>query len=148
TATPLPSTSTPEPACSAAVAPDFAEYASWTKVNPRPIKGHEMYVNVYVDELAKDIYLSASGRTFPVCSMIVKTHLTGADSDTVMAVTGMVKVPAGYDPENSDWWWGMYDKNGKVAKMSGKVAVCIACHKPAAEADYVFSRKVMEEISQ
>ena len=148
TATPLPPTSTPEPACSAAKAPDFADYASWTKVNPKPIKGHEVYVNIYVDDAAKDIYLAASGETFPECARIVKTHLMGADSETVTAVTVMVKMPAGYDPGNNDWWWGMYDKDGKIAEMSGKVPVCIACHKPAAAADYVFSQKVIEEINQ
>lgn len=146
--TPVPPTATPQPACSAETVPDFADYASWTKVNPKPIKGHEVYVNIYVDDAAKDIYLAASGEMFPECAAIVKTHLIGADSETVTAVTVMVKMPAGYDPEHNDWWWGMYDKDGKVAEMSGKVPVCIACHQPAAATDYVFSQKVMEEIKQ
>ena len=148
TDTPMPPTTTHQPDCSAEAVPDFADYATWTRVNPKPIKGHEVYVNIYVDDLAKDIYLSASGEIFPVCSKIVKTHLMGADLETITAVTVMVKMPAGYDPENNDWWWGMYDKDGKVAEMSGKVPVCIACHKPAAAADYVFSQKVMEEINK
>jgi len=147
TSIPTP-TSTPEPECSAETIPNFADYATWTKVNPEPIKGHETFVNVYVDDAAKDIYLSASGETFPECARIVKTHLMGDDSETVTAVTIMVKMPAGYDPENNDWWWGMYDKDGKVAQMSGKVQVCLACHKPAAADDYVFSKKVMEEINK
>ncbi len=138
---------TPTPQCSVDSTPDFADYAAWTKVNPKPIKGHEVYVNIYVDDAAKDIYLSASGETFPVCSRIVKTHLVSAEDESVTAVTVMVKMPAGYDPENNDWWWGMYDKDGKVAEMSGKVTVCIGCHKPAAAADYVFSQKVLEEIN-
>lgn len=138
-------TSTPEPECSAEVAPDFADYVLWTKVNPEPIKGHETYVNIYVDDAAKAIYLSASGETFPICAMIVKTHLAGADSESVTAITVMVKMPAGYDPEHNDWWWGMYNKDGTVAEMSGKVPVCIACHQPVAAADYVFSQKVLEE---
>ena len=107
-----------------------------------------MYVNIFVNETAKDIYLTGTGKTFPECAMIVKTHLQGTGTDEVAAVTVMVKMPAGYDPENNDWWWGMYDKDGKVAEMSGKVPVCIACHKPAAATDYVFSQKVMEEINK
>ena len=141
-------TSTPEPECNADITPDFADYASWTKVNPKPIKGHETFVNIYVDDAAKDIYLSASGETFPKCAMIVKTHLVSAEDENITAVTVMVKMPTGYDPDHNDWWWGMYDKDGKVAEMSGKVAVCIACHQPAANADYVFSQKVMEEINK
>lgn len=138
-------TSTPKPDCSADTTPDFTSYATWTKVNPKPIKGHEVYVDIFVNDAAKDTYLSASGMTFPVCSMIVKTHLQSADLGLITAITVMVKMPAGYDPETNDWWWGMYDKDGKAAEMSGKVPVCIACHKPAAAADYVFSQKVMEE---
>jgi hypothetical protein len=147
TSVPTP-TSTPEPECSAGTTPDFADYASWTKVNPKPIKGHETFVNIYVNDAAKDIYLSASGETFPTCAMIVKPHLVSEDSETISAVTVMVKMPTGYDPEHNDWWWGMYDKDGKVAKMSGKVDVCIACHQTLAKADYVFSHKVMEESNQ
>lgn len=146
-AAPVPAapTSTPKPECSAETSPDFSDYANWTKVNPKPIKGHETFVNIYVDDAAKDIYLSASGETFPVCAKIVKTQLVSADSDTINAIAVMVKMPAGYDPEHNDWYWGMYDKDGEVAQMSGKVQVCIACHQPVAAADYVFSQKVLEE---
>lgn len=146
TSTPLPPTPTvtPLPECAVGEAPDFSGYESWTKVNPRPIKGHEVLTNIYVNDLAEDIYLSVSGETFPVCAKIVKTHLAG-NFDIVTAITIMVKMPAGYDPEHNDWWWGMYDAEGKTAEMSGKVPVCIACHLPAASADYVFSQKVLEE---
>ncbi len=139
-------TPTPAPTCSPDVVPDFSDYASWTKINDKPIPGHETYVNIYVDDSARDIYLAASGETFPTCARIVKTHLAGADSESVTAVTVMVKMPAGYDPAHNDWWWGMFDKDGVKAEMSGKVDVCIACHQPAANADYVFSQKVMEEV--
>jgi hypothetical protein len=146
TRTPLPPTptATPLPECAVGDAPDFSGFESWTKVNPKPIKGHEVLTNIYVNDLAEEIYLSASGEIFPVCAKIVKTHLAG-DSDIVTAITVMVKMPAGYDPDHNDWWWGMYDKEGKTAEMSGQVPVCIACHLPVASADYVFSQKVLEE---
>ncbi len=151
TATAVPTsapTSTPAPECSADLEPDFAEYAAWTMVNPKPIKGHEVFVNIYVDDAAKDVYLPVSDETFPACARIVKTHLVSAEDETITAVTVMVKMPAGFDPDHNDWWWGMYDKDGKTAEMSGKVQVCIACHQPAAADDYVFSQKVMEEINK
>lgn len=127
--------------CALDAVPTFADYASWTKVNPQPINGHEVKVNIYVNDLAQDIYMSASGDAFPVCSKIVKTHLF--DEETVTAMTVMVKMAEGYDPAHNDWWWGMYDSNGKNAMMSGRVQVCIDCHQPEAEQDYVFSAKVM-----
>jgi Cytochrome P460 len=147
TSTPLPPTptATPLPECAVGDAPDFSGFESWTKVNPRPIKGHEVFVDIYVNDLAEDTYLSASGETFQVCATIVKPHLESAESENTTAITVMVKMPAGYDPDHNDWWWGMYDKEGKTAEMSGQVQVCIACHLPAANADYVFSQKVLEE---
>lgn len=151
TATIMPTlspTSAPKPECSANVAPNFGDYAAWTQVNPKPIKGHETFVNIHVDGAAEETYLSALGETFPVCATIVKTHLISADDETITAVTVMVKMPAGYDPEHNDWWWGVYDKDGKVAEMNGKVMVCIGCHQPVADADYVFSKKVMEEMNK
>lgn len=135
-----------QPACNPETPPDFADYATWTKVNPEPIAGHENYVNIYVDAAAEDAYLSASGEALPTCSRIVKTHLAGANDETINAITVMVKMPAGYDPDHNDWWWGMYDKEGKTAEMSGKVDVCIACHLQTADEDFVFSQKVLEEI--
>ena len=59
TATQAPPTasSTPEPDCSAETTPDFSDHARWTKVNPQPIRGHEVFVNIYVDDLAKETYL-------------------------------------------------------------------------------------------
>lgn len=149
TATSIPSpTATSAPPCVVDIPASFAGYTGWTKINPRPVQGHEMFVDIYVNDLASEIYQSASGGTFPVCAVIVKTHLTGKDSDTVSAMTVMVKMPAGYDPSHKDWWWGMYDAKGKNAQMSGQVQVCIACHQPAADADYVFSQKVLEDIQK
>jgi hypothetical protein len=131
--------------CNSDDPPTFSDYATWTKVNSKPIKGHETWVNIYVNNHAENVYLSASGEVFPVCSKIVKTHLVSSESDTISAITIMLKMPAGYDQDHNDWWWGMYDRTGQVAEMSGKLQVCVACHQPVADADYVFSKAVLAE---
>lgn len=141
TAAPTP---TPVPDCLVDGNPAFTDYMTWTKVNLHPIKGHEKSVNVYVNDQARDVYTAAAGGVFPVCAMIVKSHLLSAESNTVTEITVMVKMPAGFDPEHNDWWWGLFDPSGKTATMSGKVPVCIACHQPAAKEDYVFSVEVMQ----
>lgn len=147
TATPtLLPTAASQQECSAKTPPDIKDYATWTKVNPKPIEGHESLVTIYVNDAAKDIYLSASGKTFPVCAMIVKTS-SSANSDTVTGITVMVKMPPGYDPEHHDWYWGMYDADGQM-QDGGKMQDCIACHQPAAAADYVFAQQVLEKSHQ
>ena len=145
TSLPPTPTSTPSAECNPDTPETFADYASWTKVNNKPIQGHETWVDIYVNNFAAEIYLSASGDLFPTCAKIVKTHLESPDSKAISAITVMVKMPAGYDPDHQDWWWGMYDRTGQVAEMSGKVQVCIACHQPVADADYVFSKAVIAE---
>ena len=65
------------------------------------------------------------------------------------AVTVMFKREKGYDPDNLDWFWAKYkkdgsiDKNPKGAMLVGRVAKgmetgCIACHKGAPGEDMVF----------
>jgi len=147
TLTAAPTVTAAEPFCATGDAPDFSNYLTWTKINSEPIKGHEVDVIIYVNDLAKELYISASGDLFPVCSIIVKPHLNANDLETITAVTVMVKMPEGYDPDHNDWWWGMYDGEGVNAEMQGKVEVCIACHLPAEADDYVFSRQVMAEIN-
>ena len=62
------------------------------------------------------------------------------------AYTVMFKKPAGYDPENKNWFWAKYTANGEIMKnpkgmlLAGRVAKgmdkgCIACHTATGGAD-------------
>ncbi len=66
------------------------------------------------------------------------------------AVTVMVQMEKGYDPENEDWYYvkymadGSIDENPQGMAMAGRVAKgtdkgCIACHAKAKGGDYVFT---------
>ena len=61
----------------------------------------------------------------------------------------MFKRKKGYDPENLDWFWAKYKKDGTIDKnpkgmsLVGRVAKgadtgCIACHKGAPGEDMVY----------
>jgi hypothetical protein len=110
---------------------------------PRTAWHGEAWISIYVDDLAKSTYLSASGKTFPTCATIVKAQLASQTSTAVSALTVMVKLPAGYDPSNNDWWWAIYDAEGKVAQQSGLLSMCSECHQSVASADFVYSKEVM-----
>jgi hypothetical protein len=60
----------------------------------------------------------------------------------------MIKMPAGYDPENNDWWYGRYNETGTIEFDAGKVESCIECHKKAHETDYMFSKEVLAALSE
>ena len=51
------------------------------------------------------------------------------------ALTIMFKREAGYDPENSDWFWAEYNPDGSIlffqgANLSGRAPACLGCHTP------------------
>jgi hypothetical protein len=129
---------------------NFENWSEWTKVNPKPLnsEGHgEKWVDVYVDDLAESIYGSASA-PYPECAKIVKPEFTDASRTDILRLGVMVKMPPGYDPENGDWWYAAYNSLGTKAQLKGKIDFCIACHKEAAETDYLFSEDVMEAVQE
>ncbi len=78
-----------------------------------------------------------------------ETTVTNNPEAYLAAVTIMLQREPGYDPENNDWFWAKYLKNGDLdmtngMKMAGRVAKgsnqgCIACHANAGGGDYVFT---------
>ena len=114
------------------------------RINVRPFEGNEPHGAI---QQVLDTKIRVQKRTARV---IVKVnHMgDGANIDTVYAnpnkyvaaYTVMFKKPAGYDPENKDWFWAKYkpdgslDANPKGMKLAGRVAKgmdqgCIACHR-------------------
>ena len=54
----------------------------------------------------------------------------------------------GYDPKNSDWWYGVYDETGTEGWYTGIIKSCIHCHETARKTDYLFTQSVMFEIRE
>ncbi len=100
---------------------------------------------------------STTGRTFlnkvangklaqvPNGSMFVREEYA-EDGKTIRNVMVMYRSKAA-DPKNGDWYWMMYQPDGKLARTSaehgnremvGRVQSCIDCHRKAAGKDYVF----------
>ena len=133
-------------ACGDETAMTFEDWREWTKVTPNPVisKGHsDNWVGVYVDDVAKATYLAVTG-PYPECARIVKPVYTDASGTDVQRITVMVKMSPGYDPQDNDWWYGMYDAAGKSAIKQGQLSGCIICHRQAADTDYLFSKEVVQ----
>ena len=127
----------------------FEDWQSWYKVNPTLMRGHvDGYVDIHVDDLAKDTYLAASS-PYPECSRVIKASYTDETGTDVDGLTIMVKMPAGYDPDHNDWWYAKYDGTGTEVIDSGKMILdCRTCHyNRASETDNMFSREVLEALS-
>jgi len=136
--------------CSEDIAIAFEGWREWTLVTPRPIvsEGHSNnWVSIYVGQLAKDIYLSASA-PYPECAKVVKPIYNDAEGKSVRKLTIMVKMAPGYDPENGDWWYASYDASGTIVREQGRLDDCIPCHKQATETDYLISKKVLTAVEK
>jgi cytochrome P460 len=134
------------PDCGPDVDMTFKDWRSWNRVNPTVLlsTGHaDVYVHIFVDNLAKNTYLAASS-PYPECSRIIKAQHTDETATEVEELAIMVKMPEGYDPEHNDWWYARYDPTGTEAISSGKMVTdCRTCHEQASETDYLFSEKVI-----
>ena len=128
----------------------FERWHDWTKFNAKPLisEGHSnTWVDVYVDDLAKTIYLTAS-TPYSECAKVVEPIYNDATAIDIVKLTIMVKMPPGYDPENGDWWYGVYDASGTRAQMKGKLEGCIPYYKKASDTDYLYSKKVVAAIRE
>ena len=131
-----------------------ANLAGPNAVSTKPYQGQHPHGAVLTNVEAS---LTLNGNTGPV---IVKSNF-GGDGVSINAVNtnpskylGAVTVMykrAGYDPDNSDWFWAKYlpdgslDKNPKGMQLAGRVAKvdppagCIGCHSAAPGGDMVFT---------
>jgi hypothetical protein len=121
------------------------EYLDWTRLNPQKnfiSSAHPAAKDVYVNDAGAE---AATTRTFPFPegSELIKETLD-PESRTVTVITAMAKV-AGFDPENGDWQYGMFERmeDGSIGGMWAQVGddmhqMCVSCHVGAAETDYAF----------
>lgn len=124
-----------------AVNPDFADWASWTKKTPARLmsKSHsKMWVEIYTDGAASAPFDAKQG-PYPEGARIVKAQYAAESGGDAKNLTVMKKMPAGYDPDNGDWYYGVLGADGSVMK-EGKIEMCSMCHDQVSEQDYVFGQ--------
>lgn len=120
-----------------------AQYRNWASLGGLPASGypghspHGEHVKLYVNRTAT----TATGE-FPHGSILVKENYD-ASGTSLMAITVMYRTKD-YAPETGDWYWIKYEPDGRVSKMnnmpvSGRVGMCIDCHRGAGGNDYVFA---------
>lgn len=119
-------------------------YLDWTRLNPQPNfieSAHPTVKDVFVNDLGREAALTRSF-PFPEGSELVKASI--GDDLSVFVVTAMRKV-AGFDPDNGDWQYGMFERgdDGEFAGMWADTGtemhqMCVSCHTAVAANDFVF----------
>jgi cytochrome P460 len=136
-------------------------YKHWTRVNPEPQwisppsaalcaamlpaeRGMSdqnphlsKFVVVYVNDVGRSAMMEQRRPRFPEGSIVVKEKLSTRESTDPELLTVMRKRGAGYDPQNGDWEYMVFDGPGQTIQASGKLENCQACHLLKAKNDYV-----------
>ena len=124
----------------------MANYRSWSA--PSGLEGFQEGKSPHGKYLK--YYLNSTARSNPEApgAIVVKENYMGKMSSSLGPITVMEKIP-GYDPDNKDWFWVKFGKDGSIMKnpknmkLAGRVAKgmskgCIACHSNAGGGDYLF----------
>ncbi|MCM8535960.1 MAG: cytochrome P460 family protein [Lentisphaeraceae bacterium] len=125
-------------------------------VNKEPlnyVKNYIEYGRMYLDEDEdeededeEDEDEESNFIKYPTGTIFLKEHFFSnkGKPNIPMSTTLMIKREAGFDPENGDWEYMQYTKEG-IETMRGKAdnpvikINCSDCHKNMAERDYVFA---------
>jgi len=145
-------------------------YQQWTRVNPEPavvpsliaiqcarptLQQQEMednnphrdkFVVVYVNDIGKDAMMKQRKPKFPEGTIIVKEKYPAEDHVPPELLTVMRKREAGYNPQNGDWEYMVF--NGPATKVfaRGKLEPCQGCHLMHERSDYVSRNYLPNEI--
>ena len=114
----------------------YTEWKSWDDFSGmQPGNSpHGAFVKVYVN----DILHKAEYTPVPFDSIIVKEAFNSDKKMTALTVMYKIK---DYNPEGGNWYWVRFSTEGKGGP-EGKVAMCIGCHKPKANNDYIFVHQI------
>ena len=127
----------------------FPRWKSLDKLNTEALVSadHNAWFDIYINTIAKKAYVEKLS-LLPVGSIIVKPLYPDEQRSETSKLTIMLKMKKGYDKENGDWWYGVYDETGMEGSYQGKIKSCIKCHTQAKETDYMFSESVMESMNE
>lgn len=126
----------------------FPKWKKYYNLTPEIIDSdaHNAYIEIYLNDIAKDAYINVEP-VFKEGAKVFKPLYADPQGKEFARLVIMVKMQEGYDSENGDWWYGVYDESGTKMWYEGRIPECIACHAMAKETDYMFSRSVMKKIN-
>jgi len=145
----------------------ITDYKHWTRVNPVPavfdanvaalcaaanfgvVKNdphRDKFLTVFVNEIGRKSMMEDKSPHFPQGSIIVKEKLPAKDSTSPELLTVMMKREAGFNPENGDWEYLVFDGAGKQVQTRGRLDNCQACHTMVAPTDFVYRNYLPAEL--
>lgn len=112
---------------------------AFTKLTTKPYSAQFGLSEIYANDVAKP-GIEAGTNPMPVGSILVQEVVpSGVSGGTVTTYYVMEKMPAGFDPDNGDWYYAIRDGGTNEIANQGRIAGCISCHVNARTRDYVFA---------
>ena len=145
----------------------ITNYKHWTRVNPvaavfdanvaamcaaanlGAVKNdphRDKFLTVFVNEIGRKSMMEDKAPHFPQGSVIVKEKLPAKDSPSPELLTVMMKREAGFNPENGDWEYLVFDGAAKQVQTRGRLDNCQACHTMVAHTDFVYRSYLPAEL--
>ncbi|QOY55669.1 cytochrome P460 family protein [Candidatus Sulfurimonas marisnigri] len=126
----------------------FPKWKSMNLLNKELLNSidHNSFVDIYVNDIAKSAYINKNNK-LPEGSIILKPLYPERKRENLARLVIMMKMKDGYDSENENWWYGVYDKTGTNGWFEGKIDSCINCHEHMWSTDYLFSESVINKIN-
>jgi hypothetical protein len=145
-------------------------YKSWVRVNPKPLKlpaalnvlcaapapagridasnnpHRQKYFTVYVNEVGQQAMTGQATPQFPQGSIIVKEKLPDENATAPELLTVMIKREAGFNPQNGDWEYLVFNGTATKIEGRGKLESCQSCHAMNKATDYVFRSYLPDEM--
>ncbi|MBI5929115.1 MAG: cytochrome P460 family protein [Chloroflexi bacterium] len=131
-----------------------AEYQTWTRLNDEPFNVSaalwalcrlpspeeeaylasphaEYYINVYVNDVGRELITQEGPRTLPVGTIVVKEKLATLEGEVRNELGIMIK-------DGPSSWQYLYWDNGTLYQSPDEVGHCAECHSTETEGDSVF----------
>ncbi len=102
----------------------WSQLESWSGVVASTDGTHGAYVQIWANDLAYDALVA--GTAVPDGGIVVKEGYNDEAGTDLNGITAMQKI-TGYDADNGDWFWAMYDTAG-AASVTGAASGCYGCH--------------------
>ena len=104
---------------------EWNQHQNWTGIQSSSDGTHGSHVQIWFND-SVNVSIEQQQNLLANNSILVKEGYSSNSESSLAAITIMKKI-AGYDPENSNWFWAKFNSDGSVDN-AGAINNCISRH--------------------
>jgi len=105
-------------------------YKNWREVTSRPLPSlyhGGLNQRIYANEKAYRVSTGKENLPYPEGATFIMTFFN-KDGDQTKHAYVMRKMPKGYDNDNGNWYYGIFQRSDWTLDKVGSMPTCIKCH--------------------